>query len=336
MSFNPFNRDFARETELTGRPYTLGTSISATGVIEGIIPPPPTVSLNSTIADPPNLPRGVQPTSWLAQRSDLREIVIQLGFPISAIPADAITLTNLGVTDLDVDVEIALAAEQMTLSGDGQQITIVTDAGQLSEGRYQLDVSSEITFGEDFSLLGDATNRFFVLTGDFDGNNSVDLRDLDTLAYWMSEPTAPDYVNVDGVGTITTLDAAIVEANFAQQIELPDSTSAPAEFLDTDRLARAMETLAHRTDVNGSGAVTPIDALNAINRIARGVPELNDWRFDTNRDGMISPRDALRVINELAANAESEGAEGEFLSFSAAVDDALAGFEEEDGFGTLF
>ena len=340
LSFNPFNRDFARETELTGRPYTLGTTLSATGVIEGIIPPPPTVSLNSLVTDPADLPRGTQPTSWSLERSQISQIVIQLGFPIDSIATDAITLTNLGATDEQDDVVIPLLADQMTLSDDGEQITIEPDIGLMSEGRYQLEVTSEITFADHFTFIGDATNRFFVLPGDFDGNNSVDLRDLDTLAYWMDEPTAPDYVNLDGLGSITMQDAAILEGNFAQQIDLPDSTSVAAEFLDLDRLAQALETLGHRTDVNGSGAVTPIDALNTINRIARGVVELNDWRFDTNRDGEVTPRDALRVINEIAANS-SRGGEGESTGFrlssgAEAIDSALTAMDEEDDLGVLF
>ncbi|MEO1524124.1 MAG: dockerin type I domain-containing protein [Planctomycetota bacterium] len=345
LSFNPFNRDFARETELTGRSYTLGETVSATGVIEGIVPPPPTVSFNTQISDPPDLSRGTQPTSWSMQRSQIQEIVLDLGFPIEGIPGDAITLTNLGVTDDDVDVEVPLTAEQMELSPAGQQIIIRPDVELMTAGRYQIDVSSQITFGEDFTLVGDSSNRFFVLPGDFDGNNSVDLRDLDTLAYWMGEPTAPNYVNLDSIGSITTQDAAVVEANFAGQIDLPGSNPEAAEYLDTDRLARALETLGHRTDVNGTGAVTPLDALNAINRIARGTVELNDWRFDVNRDGGVTPRDALLVINELSeifsGQGSGGGGEGEpvgtlFTSDTSAIDSALGAFDEEGDFGSLF
>lgn len=340
LSFNPFNRDFARETELTGRLYTLDAADSATGVIEGIIPPPPTVSINSLASDPADLPRGVQPTSWLTQRSQISEIVLQLGFPIEVIPDGAIGLTNLGVTDDQSDVGVTLATEQLVLSSDGQQITIELTQDQLDAGRYQLDVSSEVTFGDDFAFHGDSTNRFFVLPGDFDGNNSVDLRDLDTLAYWMGEPTAPEYVDLDGVGTITTQDAEVLEANFASQIELPGAGAVAGEFLDTDRLATALVTLGHRTDVNGSGAVSPIDALITINRIARGTVELNDWRFDTNRDGRITPVDALRVINELTASLRGEG-EGGFLEVALAsntgvTDEALTALDEEGDFAALF
>ncbi|MEL6108308.1 MAG: dockerin type I domain-containing protein [Planctomycetota bacterium] len=340
LSFNPFNRDFARETELTGRLYTIGAADSATGVIEGIIPPPPTVALNSLASDPSDLPRGVQPTRWITQRSQISEIVVQLGFPIEVIPDGAITLTNLGITDEQSDVGISLSADQLVLSSDGQQITIQMTPEQLDAGRYQLEISSQVTFGDDFTFVGDSINRFFVLPGDFDGNNSVDLRDLDTLAYWMAEPTAPRYVDLDGVGTITTQDAEVLEANFAAQIELPDADEIPGEFLDTDRLAAALVTLGHRTDVNGSGAISPIDALIAINRIARGTAELNDWRYDTNRDGRVTPVDALRVINELAASLRGEG-EGGFLSAAstsnaAATDQVLTALDNQGDFSALF
>ncbi len=73
------------------------------------------------------------------------------------------------------------------------------------------------------------------------------------------------------------------------------------------------------TDVNDSGAVTPLDALNIINLIAKYkassiplnplTPEvatlINGFKPDVNGDGVVTALDALRVINYLANNRRS-------------------------------
>jgi thiol-disulfide isomerase/thioredoxin len=67
-------------------------------------------------------------------------------------------------------------------------------------------------------------------------------------------------------------------------------------------------------DVNNSGSVTALDALNIINELSRGGqrvlptegPEVTGIKFvDVTGDGTISALDALRVINQLARNEES-------------------------------
>ncbi len=80
------------------------------------------------------------------------------------------------------------------------------------------------------------------------------------------------------------------------------------------------------TDVNDSGAVTPLDALNIINLIAKYkassiplnplTPEvatlINGFKPDVNGDGVVTALDALRVINYLANNRRSAASgEGE-------------------------
>ena len=56
------------------------------------------------------------------------------------------------------------------------------------------------------------------------------------------------------------------------------------------------------SDVNGDGAVTPVDVVQVINALQSqregGVVE-NLSTVDVNQDGILSPRDALGVINQL-------------------------------------
>lgn len=70
-------------------------------------------------------------------------------------------------------------------------------------------------------------------------------------------------------------------------------------------------------DVNGDGSVTPVDALQVINYIARsgtGTVDLSmriDSFPDVLADNRISPVDALRVINYIATQNANPGAESE-------------------------
>nr|WP_143547790.1 GEVED domain-containing protein [Rhodopirellula sp. SM50] len=92
-----------------------------------------------------------------------------------------------------------------------------------------------------------------------------------------------------------------------------------------------------RYDVNNSGAVTPLDALNVINAIARlaantgfvdlqTTPVTNPQFPDVNGDGLLSPRDANDVITELGRLVSGASGEGEAttMSYVAAAPGVLA------------
>ncbi|QDV40832.1 Subtilisin NAT precursor [Stieleria neptunia] len=298
-------------------------SIESAAQIVGVAPP--SVSLNSLAVDPADVPRGIQPTSWNTQRSQIRDIVIELQTPITGIPSGSITLTHLGVRDADPDTEVELRSEQVSLDTTGTVISILLDANQLADGRYQLDLSAEITSGSAFTLAGDDQNRFFVFRGDWDGNNSVDLRDLATLVYWYGETTGvPEYVDHDGSDGITIEDLAGLEANFGTQLDVPGMTDAVDPGLtDAEALQRAKATITNPSDVNGIDGVSPLDALNVINRLAIQVAAVTDWRFDVNRDGSISPRDALFVINLIATSTAGVQAAGESTEAATVVLDLV-------------
>ena len=132
--------------------------------------------------DPDDLPSGPQPTSWMVQRSDLREIVITFDVLITAPTASDLVLTNLGVNaPVDADMVIPLRDDQLSLSTDAMELRISLDANQLSDGVYQLDLLPAITGGDTFTFTGNATNGFFVLTGDWNGSGGVNIQDLRPL-----------------------------------------------------------------------------------------------------------------------------------------------------------
>ncbi|KAA5544554.1 hypothetical protein FYK55_09550 [Roseiconus nitratireducens] len=89
-----------------------------------------------------------------------------------------------------------------------------------------------------------------------------------------------------------------------------------------------------RFDANASGAVTPLDALNIINALARSggnsinleVDPVSTPPYpDVNGDGFVSPSDALQVINELARQNSLASGEGELASsFVPAMPGVLA------------
>ena len=84
--------------------------------------------------------------------------------------------------------------------------------------------------------------------------------------------------------------------------------------------------IVNELDVNGDGAISPIDALITINELNNPVVSSvraidhtdNDWFTDTNDDGIVAPLDAILVINALNANA------GVGVSQSAALSAASA------------
>ena len=86
------------------------------------------------------------------------------------------------------------------------------------------------------------------------------------------------------------------------------------------------QNLLEPSDINGSGQITPVDALQIINELAAhnysdiltgllaNPFQLSEWpgrNFDQDGNGRISALDALRVINRLAFLNENGSAEGE-------------------------
>ncbi len=260
--------------------------------------------------DPVDRESGPQPTSFAKQRSELREIVVNLVSSISSAKASGIVLTNLGINpNTDADQVVPLEDAQVKLSSDGKQLRILLDT--LDDGIYKLDLLREITGGETLTIRGDATNKLFVLKADWNGSGGVNIQDFATFAYWfgMDTKNAPDYVDSNRSGGINIQDFSVYAKNFGKSINLSGATSELISEKEQMRFIEeaqsewqpALRSLVNPTDVNGDGSVTANDALRVINRInVVGHQTLEGWDpTDVTRDGVVTPMDALRVINRL-------------------------------------
>ena len=189
-------------------------------------------------ADPPDLPSGQQPTSWAQQRSDIRQVVVNLIDPVATVVADDLLLTNLGVdVEADPDVVVPILDEQISLSGDGLRVTIGFAAGQLQDGVYQLQLQSALTGSAPVVITGDDQNRFFVLTGDWNGSGGVNIQDFATFAYWFATNQAPAYVDLNNSGGINIQDFSGFATNFGKGINFTSSSlSAGAEITAENEL----------------------------------------------------------------------------------------------------
>ena len=279
------------------------------------------------IADPPPLPgTTAQPTSWAQQRSSLRQLSTELPVAVTTVTAADVVLTNLGVNLSDTATTITLRDDQLTVSGT--TLTIDLDADQLSDGRYQLELRSSITGGEDFVIEGSRENGLFVLRGDWNGSGSVTALDFATFRYWFGSesntaPFAPAYVDTNNSGGVTVLDFAAFRNNFGTGISFPgELASTQLQGEGEGDLDSILPTLLNPLDVNGDGEVTSRDALNVINELRDSSGAEVEWsRYDANEDQTISARDALVIINRLA-NTETDSAALIVSDLLAARDDA--------------
>ncbi len=190
--------------------------------------------------DPDDLPgTNAQPTTWAIQRSSLRVLTIGLPSAISGVtPADMV-LTNLGVNaDVDEDTTITLRGEQLSLLDGGTLLQLNLDAGQLTDGVYELDLLSDITGGDPFTITGDSTNRFYVLTGDWNGSGSVTPSDFATFAYWFGQDSnrAPSYVDLTPSASIGNSDFAPFASRFGTIIVFPAGSGARVRSSIVDAL----------------------------------------------------------------------------------------------------
>jgi hypothetical protein len=309
LSIDRFTRNASRETELTGRPYQIATQASASGTIIGDPVAEPVVRINTVTDDPPDRHVWIQPTSWSEQRSVISELVLDLGYPVQAVSANEITLTNLGRSTNDSSFDVPLSDDQIQLDESGLRVTISFLNTALPAGRYQLVLADTLTSGPSYTLIGDADNRCFVLPGDWDGDAAVTLADFETFVYWYGTTTdeAPRYVDLDGSNVIDEADFQFFRDQLGEIIEFPNGNPQidPA-LTDATVLNESYPSVVNPLDVTGNGDVSPLDALNVLNRIALNTadsmpPRFMDWRYDVNRDGVISPRDALNVLNHIAS-----------------------------------
>jgi len=192
-------------------------------------------SVNESFVDPLDLPRGPQPTSWLQQRSDLREITIHFTEAVSLDESDLI-LTNLGVNaPADTDNIVGLLPQHIALAQN--VLTLSFSNYELADGVYSLELTDtvadltgvpidgdgDLTGGDGWTVTGAANNRLSKLRSDFNGDDGVSVFDFSTFSYWfgMAVPTAPAYSDMNDDGGISVFDFTHFSNNFGIGVIYP-------------------------------------------------------------------------------------------------------------------
>jgi hypothetical protein len=201
---------------------------------------PPTViavTLNGSEVDPPDLPSGSQPTSWLVQRSDIKSIQIEFSHEMVIVPGD-ISLINLGINaDSDPDTIVGLTQGQLVI--DGNNLSIEFDHDAAPEGVYALEIHASArnvsgigldgdangSSGGSFNYVGDVVNNFYRLTADWSGDTGVSVFDFSTFAYWfgIAVPAAPRYADSSGDGGVSVFDFSSFSGNFGIGVSFPST-----------------------------------------------------------------------------------------------------------------
>jgi hypothetical protein len=203
-----------------------------------IAPPRVTgLQFNVGLTDPPDRPSGGQLTSWDQQRSELRRIQVSFSEPVIAAP-EALQLINLGI-DAPTDGDTPIVLDQQHLTIVDNTLTIEFGPGELPDGVYSLAVLPTLTDlagksldgdedgqpGGEFRYVGNSSNGFYQLGGDFNGDGQVSIFDFPIFAYWfgtdVADQGAPSYADLNADGGITIFDFAVFAARFSTEIVDP-------------------------------------------------------------------------------------------------------------------
>ncbi|MFT7642455.1 MAG: hypothetical protein ACI9G1_004212, partial [Pirellulaceae bacterium] len=218
--------------------------------------PPQVVSVevNTDQIDPPDLAKGVQPTTWAVQRSMVRTVVVTFDEDVSA-DETGFRFTNLGVNaDSDPNVAVAILPSQVTVVDN--VVTLLFDGDNvLEEGVYQLDVLPTVVDifgaqldgdgngvgGDEHTTVGSEENALFALTAEWNGDGGVSVFDFSTFSYWFGSAVgpngAPHYADNSGDAGVSVFDFSGFSVNFGKSIAFPAAFAAmqltpPAAILD--------------------------------------------------------------------------------------------------------
>jgi hypothetical protein len=259
------------------------------------------VTFNTQIADPADLAKGTQPTSWAEQRSDIREIQIEFSEIVTASEVD-FALINLGVdAPATVDEPFTLAARHISI--DGTTVILSFANYELNDGVYRLDVLPTIvdqeglgldgngdgTVGDGYVIEGNDTNKFYKLTSDFSGDAGVSVFDFTTFSYWFGSdvPTAPAYADTSDDGGVSVFDFTQFSNNFGASIEFPTGSevSVGDDKSDKDDSVDADKSLTTRWIHINSGGEFKVGSEG--DRYDQGTFTLNLTGTDTSSDHVI-------------------------------------------------
>ncbi|MFT5525219.1 MAG: hypothetical protein ACI9HK_003186 [Pirellulaceae bacterium] len=267
-----------------------------------ITPKIETAAINLLQVDPPNLPKGPQPTSWVQQRSDLRSVVIDFSEPMATITPADIVLKNLGI-DAPVDADSIVTVTPGQLNQSGNRLSIEFPRESLAEGAYSLEILPSATnvngvpldgngdgiTGDSYVLSANAVNQFHKLTFNFNGDTGVSVFDFTTFSYWFGETVdpngAPEYADLNDDAGVSVFDFTFFSENFGTGIVLPVAFAAP---IVASNVGNTMEL---------SLAETKGETDTAAQQVAAQLP-LQRWELDTH-----IPQDKVELnspVGELA------------------------------------
>jgi len=266
-------------------------SFAVTGEVSAPDIPPSvqTVLINTALTDPDNLAKGVAPTTWQIQRSSIESITVHFSENVNAT-VDDFTLTNLGVNaPVDSDREFSLQPKHFSLSGSVAALRFAP--AELADGVYQLSLSDDIanvggksldgdgngTAGGDYLFTGSEDNQFYVLAGEWSGDDGVSVFDFGTFSYWFGWATnvAPTYVDLNHDGGVSVFDFSGYSDNFGVGVEYP-TAFVRAPFHQQRRVLRTVGGGAERSAVQNLPLQPRISSRKDWSRLQRVGTERRD------------------------------------------------------------
>jgi hypothetical protein len=185
-----------------------------------------TITVTSSSAAGPKV-QGVTVNDGSVQRSRVTSLTVAFNSAVdfAGNPADAFVLTRQGGGNVTIaGVDVTGSTAKLTFSGPTTQFASLIDgrytltilANQVSAGGTPLDGNGDGTAGDDYSLVGNPTNKLFRLYGDADGSGQVTSSDF--LAFrlaFLSPSLAFDY---NGSGTVDSSDFLQFRLRFLQSV----------------------------------------------------------------------------------------------------------------------
>ncbi|MFT7642420.1 MAG: hypothetical protein ACI9G1_004177 [Pirellulaceae bacterium] len=283
-------------TGITNGSITVGTnapSLKVTGV-----------RIND-IVDPLDLVKGVQPTSWTNQRSDIRRVEIDFD-STPVVTASDLRLRNLGVdAPVDADINVGILDTQIQIVGNTLVIDWVPEGPEdLESGVYELEIlgtatnssgdeldgNGDGTPGDSFLFTGNITNRFYQLASDWSGDFGVSVFDFTSFSYWfgIAVPRAPSYVDTNFDDGISVFDFSGFSDAFGSGVMFPTALVARSVQsntliqLEADVVDSEVEVLRIETDWTNLNRQDSRSELK-LSRAAKGevvdelLADLSDW-----------------------------------------------------------
>ena len=158
-----------------------------------------------------------------AQRSSISQLTITLDGDVE-VDANAITLIQRSNANGETGTVVS-TSHVSSLDGDGNTVLIITfssltrnDSGILEDGNYQLTIDhtkvrragTSITLEQDFVFGNTATDNFYSLFGDINGDRTVNVVDLLAFRNSFLQSTGDSEYNpamdFDGNGTVNVID----------------------------------------------------------------------------------------------------------------------------------